>query len=490
MTIPFNSTPSNVRIPFFSVEIDSSQASQGPALQNYRAGIIGQKIAAGTGVANSWNRASSVEDARVLGGEGSLIHRMAIAWFKSNTMTELWLGILDDNGAGVSAVGTITVTGPATAPGTIVLYIGGERVTVAVASGDAQNTIATNIDAAINAAEGLAVTSTVATNVVTITARNDGPHGNALTLLDSYADGEALPAGVSLAYVQPATGATAPVLTSLLAAMGDIQYHVLAHPYTDSTSLTAIENEMARRFGPTVMAEGVAITSSAGSFATLATLGTGRNSPHSVILAQPGDVVLTPPSEFAAEAAAIMARYAQIDPARPFQTLPFVHALPPKETDRFTNVERNLLLFDGIGTTKVGPGQVVQLERPITTYQLNAAGAPDPAYLDSTTMFTLMYFRYSFRTQVQNRYPRHKLADDGVRVGAGQFIITPKLGKAEAVSWARDMADLGLLENFEQFKRDVRCERDLVDRNRLNWYLPPDLVNQLIHGATQIAFRL
>ena len=57
-----------------------------------------------------------------------MLHRMAIAWFASNKSTELWLGVLADNGAGVAATGTIVVTGPATATGTIPLYLGGVLV--------------------------------------------------------------------------------------------------------------------------------------------------------------------------------------------------------------------------------------------------------------------------------------------------------------------------------------------------------------------------
>lgn len=489
--IPFNETPSNIRIPFFSVEIDASNASQGPALQTYKALLIGQKTAAGTAAANSLVKVTSAEQVRTLAGPGSLLHRMALAWFFFNQSTELWIGVLADDGAGVAASGTITVTGPATKAGTITLYLGGERITVAVANGDVQNTIAANINAAINAAEGLPVTSTVATNVVTVTFRHKGLTGNSFNMRDSYRDGEALPTGVALAYVQLAGGTTAPALASLIANMGDTQFHVIAHPYTDATNLGAIETELARRFGPMVMAEGLAITSAVGSHATLVSLGNGRNSPHSVILAQPGDNAwLTSPWEFAAEAASILAYYGQIDPARPFQTLEMRRALPPPESDRFTNSERNLLLFDGIGTTKVGPGEVVQLERPITTYQLNAAGAPDVAYLDGTTMLTLSAYRYTFRVRVQLKYSRHKLANDGVPVGAGQFIITPKRGKAEAVHWYEEMIELGLAENLEAFKANVRCERSITDVNRLDWYLPPDVMNQLIHGAARLAFRL
>ncbi len=489
MSISFNSIPNNLRIPFVAAEIDPSQAAQGPALLAYRELMVGQKVAAGSAAANSLHKVTSPEDVIGLAGRGSILHRMAIARFKNNNSIECWIGVLDDDGAGVAATGTITVTGPSTAAGTIVLYLGGHRITVAVASGDAQNDIAAAIEAAIDAELDLPVTASVATNVVTWTFRNKGAVGNSYDVRDSYRDGEELPAGVSLAYVHNANGATNPTLTSLIAAMGETWFHVVSHPYTDATSLTAIEAEMSSRFGPTRMIDGVAVTSAAGTHTALTTLGNGRNSQHSMIASQPGVNPLTPPMEHAAELGGIISKFGGIDPARPFQTLALRHSLPPAEVDRFTTDERNLLLFDGIATTSVSAGEVCQAGRMITTYQTNAAGADDTAYLDVTTMLTLQYLRYSFRVRMQTRYPRHKLADDGTRFGSGQAVMTPLLGKAEALGWFRQMETLGLVEGFDQFKTDLVVVRN-ADVNRLDFLLPPDLINQLIVSAIQIAFRL
>ena len=490
MAISFNQIGNDLRVPFVAAEFDPSRASQGPALLAYKALLVGQKLAAGTAVADTLYKVTSVAQVITLAGRGSMLHRQAIAWFAANTSTELWIGVLDDDGAAVKNARTITVTGPATADGTLVLYPGGERITVAVTSGDVQNDIAAAINTAINAALDLPATSGVAANVVTVTQRNAGAAGNDYDIRDSYRDGEALPAGVTVAYAQTVAGATNPVLTNLIAALGDEWYHLWSHPYTDATSLTAIEGELASRFGPLRMIDGVAITSAFGSHATLTSLGDGRNSPHSVIAAQPGANPLTPAAEFAAEYAGIIARYGAADPARPFQTLAMTHALPPARVDRFTFSERNLQLFDGIATSRVGAGDVVQVERPVTTYQENAAGADDTAYLDVTTMLTLMYLRYSFRVRMQTRYPRHKLANDGTRFGAGQAVMTPKLGAAEALGWFRQMETLGLVEDFASFKASLLVERSVTDANRLDVLLPPDLINQLVVTATQIQFRV
>jgi phage tail sheath gpL-like len=493
MSISFNFIPSNLRVPRVAVEFNSSQAQQGPALLAYKAVIIGQKLAAGTGIADSLVKITSVDQAITLGGRGSMLHRQALAWFASNKSTEVWLGVLADNGAGVAATGTIVVGGPATATGTIALYLGGERITVGVNNGDASTVVATAINAAINANLDIPVTSGVASSTVTLTFRHKGLTGNSYDVRHSFRDGEALPAGVTLTITAVGgviAGTTAPVLTSLIAAMADLWFHIWTHPYTDATSLTAIEAELATRAGPMRSQDGLAITSAFGNFATLDALGAGRNSPYSAIVAQPGIAPLTPPMEFAAETAALVAFYGAADPARPFQTIAMSRAIAPPETDQWSADERNLFLFDGISTTKRVTGGTVQLERMITTYQTSPAGADDTAYLDATTILTLLYLRYSFRTRFQLRYPRHKLANDGTRAGSGQAVITPKDGKGEALAWFREMEELALVEDFDSFKRDLVCERNASDPNRLDFLLPANLVNGLVVVAASLQFRL
>lgn len=488
--VSFNSIPNAIRVPFVAAEFDNTRATQGPALLPYRALLIGQRRSTGTGVANTLYRITSAADALLLGGRGSMLHRQAIAWFANNQFTELWVGVLDDNGAGAIASGTITVTGPATATGTIYLYIAGVLIPVAVTNADSANTIAASINAAINANLDLPVTSAVVTNVCTVAFRHKGLVGNDCDMRVNYQDGEKLPAGVTLAFVQLTGGTSNPILTTLIASLGDRWFQIWAHPYTDATSLTAIEAELSSRFGPMRMIDGVAISSSSGTQSTLGTLGDSRNSQHSCIVAQPGKNPVTPPAEFGAAVAAVAAYYANIDPARPFQTLPIAGVRAPAEADQFTFTERNLELYDGISTSKVAAGGLVQIERLVTTYQTNPAGAADESYLDVTTMLTLLYLRYAFRNLILAKYPRHKLASDGTRFGAGQAVITPKIGKAEAIGWFRQMEEAGLVEGFDQFKRDLIVERNASNPNRLDFLLPPDIINQFVVGAAKIQFLL
>src|SRR5262249_18026053 len=159
-------------------------------------------------------------------------HRQAIGWFASNKSTELWFGVLADNGAGVAAQGTITVTVTTSLTGTIALYLGGVRVTVGVNGGDLQNAIATNIAAAINANLDLPIAASASPNVVTWTFRHKGVVGSTYDVRVNFNQGEALPGGVSIAIAATTAGTTNPTLTNLIAAMSDVWFNIWAHPYT------------------------------------------------------------------------------------------------------------------------------------------------------------------------------------------------------------------------------------------------------------------
>lgn len=490
MSISFDQIPSNLRIPATLAEFDASRAAQLGALKPYQVLLIGQKTSAGTAGDDTIHRVTKVEDVITLAGRGSILHWMAIFWFGVNKATAVWIGVLADNVAGVAAAGNIAVTGPATEDGTIPLWFGGELVEVAVTDGDLATEIATAIEAAVDAKPDLPIIATTTDDDVAIVFRHKGLTGNAYNMRDSYRFGEKLPAGVTLTYTQLTGGTTAPDLTALIAAMGDSWFDVIAHPYTDATSLNALETEFARRFGPMTSIDALGIASAVGSFSTLSTLGNTRNSKHSSIMSQPGINPLTPPYAHAAEVAGQVAFYGSQDPARPFQTLPLPRTRPPARTDLFTDEERNLLLYEGIGTSKVGAGEVVQIERVITTYQLNAAGGEDEAYLDATTLLTLSQLRYTWRQQILARYPRHKLAGNGARFGAGQKVMTPKLLRAEALMWFEAMEEFGLVEDIEQFEADLIAERNLATVTRMDALLAPNIVNPLMQIATKIAFLL
>lgn len=480
--------PGTLRRPGVYSEVDNSAAVRGSQAVTYRRLLLGQKLSGGTAVANTLIRVTSKAQADTLFGAGSMLSGMVAAALAQDGFTDLQVMPLADNAGGTAATGTLTFTGPATENGTAYLMIAGRAVSVGITSGDTATQVATAVAAAINADTSLPVTATSALGVVTVTYRHKGLCGNDIDMRANYYYGQALPTGIALTVAAMSGGATNPVLTTAIANLGDEWLHVWANPYTDSTSLAAIKTELTARFQWDREIEAQCYSVKRGSMGDITALTEIQNNPHLTIVM--GNDEPMPSYEKAAETASIAARFAGIDPARPLQNLPYVWCLPPASGDRFTNEERNLLLFDGAGVTKVDAGGVMNAERLITTYIETAAGAPDVSYLDCETMFTLMYIRHDWRDYILRKYPRHKLANDGTRYGNGQPVMTPNVMKAEAIVKFREWEELGLVENIDDFKENLISERNVSDANRLDLLLPPDLVNQLRIVGNKIQFRL
>lgn len=487
MAISFNQTPNNIRVPFVAIEFDNSHANQSAVAQVYKTLIVGQRLADGTQPELEPMRVTSSEQARDVFGTGSMLASMIHTFQANDPLTECWAIALDDNSAGTKATGSVKISGYS-ASGTLSLYIGGERIQIGVAVGADATAIAADIASAIAANTELPTTATATDSTVVLTARHAGESGNVIDIRHSHYADESLPVGLALDIVPMSGGTGNPDASAVWNVLGDEQYNIIAFPYTDSANLTALETELDSRTGPLRMIDGHAITAAVGSHGELGSLGDSRNSEHLTIVAAHGSP--TPVWSWAAAVAGVVAKHAQIDPARPFQTLSAVGLLAPHISDRFTLAERNLLLYDGISTTTVDAGGTVCIERLITSYSKNAAGADDPSYLDLNTLLTLSYLRWDFRTYIQQKYPRHKLANDGTRFGAGQAVITPKVGAAEALTRFRVWEDRGLVENADAFKEGLIVERNPQDPNRLDWLLPADLVNQFRVGAVQVQFHV
>lgn len=491
MPISFNEVPNAWRVPGVYVEIDNSQAMQGAGIIEYTALAAGQMLPAGTAAPLRPQLVTSAARARELFGAGSQLALMLEAFLQVNSVTRLMAIAVPDDESATAATARITFTGEVTAAAPINLYVGGVNVRCAAQAGQSAAQVAAALARAVNDDATLPVTATATEGVVSLSARNKGEDAGSIDVRLAYY-GEDLPQGVGIDITPFSGGAGNPDAAEVVAAMGDAWFHIIAWPWTDRASLRALETELVRRYGPMTHIDGHAVTARAGTHADLVSFGLGGagggNYAHISIVenCKSPDI----PWVRAARVAGVEAYYGNIDPARPFQTLELTGSLPPAEADRLTLEEQNLLLFSGIATTYADDGGVVRIQRLITNYRTTANGASDTSYLDVNTLLTLMYLRWDFRNRILRKYPRYKLADDGTPVAPGQAVITPKIGKAEAVAAYQDWLDLGLVENMDAFKTRLVCERNAQDPNRLDWLMPPDLINQFRIGAAQIQFLL
>lgn len=489
MAISFAQISLSSRLPGFEVEFDNSHAVKGLALDATRVVMFAQKLPSGTAPTNVPTRLLAADHGVKLGGRGSMLAAMARAFRRASDMLDVWVVALEDNPAGTKAAAGIAVAGPATSASTRTVWIGGNRVQWSVTIGATAAQVAEGLAAAINANLDLAFTAAVdgaSIAKVNLTARHKGAAFNGLDIRLGYYQGDIPDDGLTFTITPFSGGAGNPDLVAGMTALGDAQYHHVANPYTDGANLAAVVEEFTNRWSAGQQIEGQVWTAHAGDHAALTTLGNSLNAFPLSIMPTYGSP--TPAYEVAAIYCAVAASSIDIDPARPLQTLTLKGMMAPTEKDRFDKLERNLLLWDGISTFVVTSSGLCQIERAITTYQVNDWGLNDPSYLDVETPATLSVLRRTWRARQAQKFPRHKLADDGTNFGVGQAIVTPSILKAENIALAREWEQRGWVENVDAFKAALVVERNADDRCRADHLLQPDLVNQYRKGAALIQF--
>ncbi|EMQ1624529.1 phage tail sheath subtilisin-like domain-containing protein [Salmonella enterica] len=497
----FNEIQSDNRIPLVEIEFDNSMAVVGTPAPHQRVLMFGQanlkegKVD-GTGALDTPVRITRDAQAVSLFGRGSMLAWMVKEFIAINPDTELYV-IAQGAGTGKADAGSLTLSGAATGDGVLSVYVGGRRYQVAVASGQKGKALADRLAALINADRDAPFTAVSAApagadvgadaSVVSLTARfisECAAHDIRL----NYYDGETTPDGLTVVITPPAAKAANPDITRSVANMGERQYNYVVMPYRDQANLNVLSAELLKRWGPVKMSDGAVWMAHTGTQGEITAFGESRNDFLFTCSAVPK--APEPDYIWAASVCATCAPSLSTDPARPLQTLAVSSRLAPQSADRLTREERNLLLHGGIATVTVAAGDVVQIERQVTMYRVNKYGDPDPSYLDIETIYTLSYLRYSLRTFITQRFPRHKLADDGTPVAPGQPVVTPKIMSLQLIALGEEWVDQGLVENLDTFRKNLLVERNASDRNRLDVLCTPDLVNQFRFFAAQIRFIL
>jgi phage tail sheath gpL-like len=488
--ITFLTIPTDWRIPGAWIEIDHTRAVRGLPNMERRVLLLGQRLPTGSVPARTLTRVTREADGVDSFGRGSMLAQMIPAALKVHPTADLWALALDDLGAGAAATGTLTVIGEPSEAGTLNLYIGGKPVRVGVSPLQSESQLASDVANTINANEDLAVTASANAGVVTLTAKHKGAEGNGINVVLNYYTGEATPRGIAVTLSPFAGGTGNPDILEAIAAISTGAFYTIVTPWTDLANVTALESELQSRWGGLDMRAGHAFLYKPGTFSQLSAYGDARNSPHSTVVGL--NKCPTLPWVIATQFAAAVELSGANDPAVPFRGLRLPDVLAPSENNRFTDAERNLLLHDGISTIIFDASGVAMVEQVITTYQSNSFGMEDRSLLKLNTKWTVDYMRYVFRFAVVRDYPAHKLAGDDVLqyIAPGQKIATPKLIRNTLIAEAGKLVNVGLLEDIDQFKRDLIVVRSESDECRVNAIIPPNVVNQFDVFAAAVQYIL
>lgn len=445
-----------------SFDFTSSSAGAGPGRK--RLACLGQKTSAGSLAVNTPTQVLDELDVIAKCGPGSDLAIDLLAAMKTARdyynrysgesalvqIPDFYAVAVADPGSPTAATYTLTITVATAEAGDIIVEIAGRPVVLTILAGDAQNAIATALAAKINAyTPALPVTAAAATNVVTLTARCTGVHGNDIRVPKVRKK----PNGVtSIVAAAGAAGVGAVDITPPLDTLVDQRYHevvVGTHVAGDVTKLNTWLNTRwaagAKQFDFVHMGE-------YGTIATGTALAAAFNRPEAHVHACEGFGFL--PGELAGALAAVRATEGRLNLSFNDVTLPFA---PPDAVDAFTPTEIETAGSNGLNplgrntvgdriritryaTTKTTDNSVA-FDRLIDTQVLNRMAEFSleldalwklkfaRANRDDETLEAIVSEAYSLALDYQKRkwfqnVEAHKNEFKGVKVGINGFDVT------------------------------------------------------------------
>lgn len=324
----------------------------------------------GTAVAGTIYQVNDPQETDALFGVGTQLAMMCRKAFETcgflGQGPAIYATGLAEPGGGAAHTQTFTITGPATASGSLVVRIAGRTLNIGVASGDTATTIATALSAAIGALKVfLPLTAAPAAGVVTTTHVVKGVGGN-----DVVFEVISVPAGVTCVTAQGVAGAGISDETAALAAAAGPDYDVIALENHASADITLAISHVATAWGPSEKKWRWVLLAETGSIGTVTPLATAANDRAISVIGCRGCKSL--PGEIAAAAGVALLSKTRPNGNWDGQRLPL---FPPDDANELTNTEIETLLAAGVTPLKpivdpqtrvVQPG-VVKIEKFVTT---------------------------------------------------------------------------------------------------------------------------
>lgn len=464
-------------------------------------------VAAGTRGTNALTFVASPDDAKTYFGQGSELHRAAVAFFAQHPAGTLYaIATPETSGAGgAKASGTITFATNATGSAIFRLYLAGETIEVSLSGSTASpvtpTAFALAVATAICARPDLPVTAQSALGVVTITAKHMGVRGNALEFAAEWvygttttaltasatASGTGMTGALSAAtgvLASGAAGATAEDITSALALLETDQWRIACAP-SDSTNLATLDSWLDSQAGVLVQYRNQAIVCSRASVGTAAALAVARNSER---LQMPWHYV-SPTPEFEVAAQVMAARsigdsYAggvlvgeEGDPAANLDGLRLKTVKAQRSAaDAPTLTEQNTAMGSGLSPLIPVAGGGVALLSSVTTRSRDAGGQPNYAVLQTSIVTSIDYVADECRRAFAADFAGFKLTADQDRPLQTDRTTTPKLVRAWLKARLKEHEAVAILRDVDALDGSLQVIEDTGTPGRLLAEIPAKVV--------------
>ncbi len=473
----YQTIPVNFNLPGAFAEFSNARAQRGLPGLPHKILILGQKLSAGTAEIKKPIAVSQAQADGLFGAKSPLA-QMVNAALNANPYQEIYGLAFDEPSTGTVASHNIAIAGTASVASEIVLNVAGVKVTANISKDATATVIATAIKNALDGNASLPIGVTTKSNTsLTVPVAYKGILGNDIDI--SIASSAP---GVNITITQTA-GTGTPTSDIIIDALGDTWWTEVVNPFADDSIRDALKDEAKKRDGGTSQKPMMIYSAIAGTKTALETFATTRNSRHESFLSF--NEAEKPAFVIASIYGAVIAQNASQSPARPIQ---YVTLSGAGIITNHSDANRNILLGKGLATLKIAPDGSAQIERAVTTYTANDAGATDNSYRDVEDINNLIYLRYAMNNRLLTYYVRQRIGNDGDKPRNG--VVRPKDIKAVLVGLGQEWLDAGLISDIEALQKNLTVTRDTNDSGRVNINLTPELIGQLRQFFSVIEFTL
>lgn len=491
----------NDPVPGEYVEVAFAQGPSSLATGTDRVLIIGGLLTTGAGSASVVYGPDTAipmltaDDAKLLFGAGSEIHRMVRRFMSMNTTTPVYAIGVAENAAGVAATGTITVATTATAAGTLRIYVQDEFVEVGFVTGDTPTTIAANAVIQINAKDYWPVTAANVAGVITITSKQKGPRANLIRYFGRIIPFTGVGTTVSpTTSTLTASGAGIDDLTAALAVVVAQKYYYIVPAAVDSTQLALVKSQIDTQALPVTGIRQRMVWGSNDTLSNCITIVDALNAARSEVVWQlQGDI---PAPELAAIASAAYTLYEGSDVPRlnwNFYGQGDGEPWPVKAPLSGTVPTRSQIYAAlNAGVTPIGvqgPGAYIA-KRITNRYKQGAI--LDYRIRDAHKVLVSDRYADALISKSALQLRGKEIGDDPKKnePTPGPRVVTPRVVKAMIDGVTDFFNGNDLLQNVAEIKKNTTVLRDSGNRTRMGAKVPLqpiDILDQLAYRVDQVA---
>lgn len=476
LQIPITGVPADWRKPGAYVELLFGQGPAGAFAPGREAVLVMPKTSAGTWAVNTLYPIRNAGEAEIGAGAGSPLHRAALAFRRFNKDAKLW-GVTyaaSSGGSPAVATGTVAITGPSTARGTITVWVCNEPCSASYESGTSATDIGELLEASINGKTHLPVTANNVTGTVTLSWKIAGASGGTATIPAVFLYTEITPstgvAATTSAHIGAATagadGTTteAANLNTALGALDAVRKYWMGISTLAGTELGHLETHITTKSEPRRGLRSAGVAAYLGSLANATTLAIARNYERLSLawaMNSPND-----PAWIVGTIMAFAQKGEDADKARNFDGFSLSEALgvPYPGLARPDAEDLNDAINDGLLPIEYTEGGASICMFTTTRSKDSGGTLDDPRALERHRISVGDEFSDEELVEYGLNYSWKKLRDDALlpngKVNTNQLlprdVVTPYSFRGHIMRRVDDFFDRALIQNPEKSKESLR----------------------------------